>query len=476
MPIRLSRSRLVLLIAVLSLSGCASFSPDGGITAVSDLASQTIKKDVAFVRSADEAERVNGAVKRLLARPLTADAAVQAALLGNKGLQAAYNELALAETSLVEQSLPPNPSFSLSRISGDGASEAERQVVGNILALATLPVRSDIECDRFRQAQLKAALETLRLAAEVRRAYFRAVAANELVGLLTDAKSTAEATANLAKKLGETGSINKLDQAREQVFYAEVTADLATARQNAASSRERLARLMGLWAGDLGFRIPNRLPPLPRQPSTLPAIEADAVGHRIDLQIARIELVALAKSLDLTTATRFVTLLDVAGIDRRTRDPNTPPFRERGFDIAFQIPIFDGGEVRVRRAAETYNLGFNRLTEKAINVRSQARDAYRVYRSTYDIANHYEREILPLRAIITEEMRLRLSSMQVDVFALLTEARQRVASLRAAIDAKREFFLAQSDLLTAVNGGGAGDGEGNPTTPSTAVQAADAGH
>jgi len=476
MPIRLSLSRLVLLIAVLSLSGCASFSPDGGITAVSDLASQTIKKDVAFVRSADEAERVNGAVKRLLARPLTADAAVQAALLGNKGLQAAYNELALAETSLVEQSLPPNPSFSLSRISGDGASEAERQVVGNILALATLPVRSDIERDRFRQAQLKAALETLRLAAEVRRAYFRAVAANELVGLLTDAKSTAEATANLAKKLGETGSINKLDQAREQVFYAEVTADLATARQNEASSRERLARLMGLWDGDLGFRIPNRLPPLPRQPSTLPAIEADAVGHRIDLQIARIELVALAKSLDLTTATRFVTLLDVAGIDRRTRDPNTPPFRERGFDIAFQIPIFDGGEVRVRRAAETYNLGFNRLTEKAINVRSQARDAYRVYRSTYDIANHYEREILPLRAIITEEMRLRLSSMQVDVFALLTEARQRVASLRAAIDAKREFFLAQSDLLTAVNGGGAGDGEGNPTTPSTAVQAADAGH
>jgi outer membrane protein TolC len=476
MPTSFLRSRLVLLIPVLSLSGCASFSPDGGMTVVSDVASQTIKKDVAFVRSADDAARVGGTVKRLLARPLMADTVVQVALLSNKGLQATYNELALAETSLVEQSLPPNPTFALSRISGDGASEAERQVVGNILALATLPARSDIERDRFRQAQLKAALETLRLAAEVRRAYYRAVAANELVGLLTDAKSTAEATANLAKKLGETGSINKLDQAREQVFYAEVTADLAAARQNAASSRERLARLMGLWDGDLGFRIPSRLPPLPRQPSALPAIEADAVGHRIDLQIARIELVALAKSLDLTTATRFVTLLDIAGIDRRTRDPDTPPFRERGFDVAFQIPIFDGGEVRVRRAAETYNLAFNRLTEKAINVRSEARDAYRVYRSTYDIANHYEREILPLRAIITEEMRLRLSSMQVDVFALLTEARQRVASLRAGIEAKRDFFLAQSELQTAVNGGGASEGEANPTTTSTAVQAADAGH
>jgi hypothetical protein len=105
---------------------------------------------------------------------LTVDAAVQVALLNNKGLQAAYNELALAEAELVQESLPPNPVFSISDISGDGASEIERQVVGDILALATLPFRSEIARDRFRQAQLKAALETLRLAANVRRAYFRA--------------------------------------------------------------------------------------------------------------------------------------------------------------------------------------------------------------------------------------------------------------------------------------------------------------
>ena len=61
----------------------------------------------------------------------------------------------------------------------------------------------------------------------------------------------------------------------------------------------------------------------------------------------------------------------------------------------------------MRQAAETYNLAFNRLTEKAVNVRSEARDAYRIYRSTYDIASHYQREVLPLRKIITEEMQLR---------------------------------------------------------------------
>src|SRR6516162_9510656 len=307
-PARSPPMRFLLIASALGLSGCASFSPDSGMTVVSDIAGRAIEKDVAFVRSADDAGRTDAAVRRLLTRMLTVDAAVQVALLNNKGLQAAYNELALAETDLIQQSLPPNPVFSISRISGDGASEIERQVVGNILALATLPFRSDIARDRFRQAQLRAALETLRLAADVRRAYFRVVAANEMVGLLTDAKSTAETTAQLANKLGETGAMNKLDQAREQVFYAETTADLATARQDAASAREKLARLMGLWDGDLNFRIPKQLPPLPRRPSTLPYIEAAAVGHRVDLQIARMELTALAKSLDLTEATRFVTL------------------------------------------------------------------------------------------------------------------------------------------------------------------------
>lgn len=464
----------ITLLSTLLLAGCASFSTDGGMGVVAGVASETINKDVMAIRTSDDAQRADATVKALMRRPLTVDSAVQVALLSNRGLQAAYNELALAETDLVGDSLPPNPTFSISRISGNGALEIELQVVGDILALATLPFRSEIARQRFQKAQLRAAEETLRLAADVRRAYYRAIAANELVGLLTDAKSTAESTAQLAQKLGETGSLNKLDQAREQVFYAETTADLATLRQEATSARERLIRLLGLWDGDIGIRLPSKLPVLPRQPLSLPRIEVDAVAHRIDLQIARIELAALARSLNLTGATRFVTMLDVAGIDRKTRDPEGSPFREHGFDVQFQIPIFDGGEVRVRQAAETYNQAFNRLTEKAVNVRSEARDAFRVYRSTYDIAGHYQREVLPLRKIISEEMQLRFSSMQVDVFALLTEARQRIAALRAAIEAKRNFWLAQSELQTAINGGGR-DGSQSETNSTTTAQASSGG-
>ena len=144
-------------LSTLALSGCAAFSPDGGMTVVANVASETIKKDVISIRTAGDAEWARSAVQRLLGRTLTVNSAVQIALLNNRGLQAAYNELALAEADLIRDSLPPNPKFSISRVAGDGAFEINRQIVGDILALATLPFRSEIARQRFQEAQLRAA-------------------------------------------------------------------------------------------------------------------------------------------------------------------------------------------------------------------------------------------------------------------------------------------------------------------------------
>jgi outer membrane protein TolC len=267
--------------------------------------------------------------------------------------------------------------------------------------------------------------------------------------------------------------MNKLDQAREQVFYAEVTAQLAATRQRAASERERLVRQMGLWGGDLDFRLPISLPALPRRAQALPAIEVQAVQRRVDLQVARIELDVLAKSYGLTNATRFINLLDVAGVSRTQREADGARGSGGGVEVEFQVPIFDFGEVRVRQAEQTYMQAVNRLTDKAVSVRSEARDAYRTYRSTYDIARHYQNEIVPLRKIISDETILRYGAMQIDIFALLAEARQRINSNVASIEAQREFWLANTDLGVAVVGGGvAGMREASRTTVSGAAEPA----
>src|SRR5271155_3773996 len=148
------------------LTGCARFSPDGGMDVVTGIAAAELKVDANKIDGEESTAAAGARSRELLAAPLSADRAVRIALLNNKGLQAAYNELGIAEAAKIETSLPPNPTFVLSRLSTSVELDVERQIIVDVLALATLPARSEIAADRFHQAQLQAAEETLRLGAE----------------------------------------------------------------------------------------------------------------------------------------------------------------------------------------------------------------------------------------------------------------------------------------------------------------------
>ena len=314
---------------------------------------------------------------------------------------------------------------------------------------------------------------TLRTAFEARRAYFEAVANRQLVGFLAQAQSSAETAVELAKRLGESGTMNKLDQARNKVFYAETAARLTTARQRAASSRERLIRAMGLPGSDIAFTLPKGLPALPSRAFKEASVEIEAVRRRVDLQIMRLEVVALAKTYGLTKTTRFINLLEVSGIERRLREPAGDFATERGVGVEFEVPLFDFGEARLREAEATYSQAVNRLTAKAINVRSEARDAYQQYRSAFDIARRYQRDVLPLRKVISEETLLRYNAMQIDVFSLLAESRERIASTIAAIEAQRDFWLADTNLESVTLGGNVmADTSINPSTAAASPEPA----
>lgn len=441
----------------LFLTGCASLSEDAGMGAVNGIVRRDLSAHAVKFETEADLAHARAEVVRLLKRPLTADRAVQIALLNNRELQAAYNELGIADAVRLRSSLPPNPSFSISAIGGSAELEVERKIAADIIALATLPQRTQIANTRFRRAQLRASLETLRIAAEARRAYYRAVGAKELVGISDKIRSAAQSTAAVALELGKTGAMNKLDQAREQAFYAETAAQLAAARRTETAEREGLIRALGLWGSDVNVRLPDALPPLPNRPRSLPTIEAQAVRERVDLQIARADLEASARAYGLADQTRLINALRVGTDDKTTKNKETGEVvRDHGLEVSFEIPIFDLGEARRAEAEQTYLRGINRLAALAANVRSQAREAYLRYRASYDLARHYEREILPLQKIINDESQLRFSAMIVDVFALLADARERIAANRAALAAKQDYWLADAALRSVLVGGGGG--------------------
>ncbi|WP_229467354.1 TolC family protein [Massilia sp. Mn16-1_5] len=433
----------------LALSGCATFSKDGGLDAVSAMTAERTGQDLRLPQAAD-AGPASVELARLLQSPLSADDAVRVALLNNRGLRASLAALGVAEADLVQAGRMRNPSIGFSRKSGGGESEIERSVMFDLVGLLTIPLRRDIEARRFEGAKLVAAQEAVRLAADTRKAWFNAVAAAQSASYADQVREAAQASADLAARMAKVGNLSRLDQAREQAFSAEASTQLARARHQATAARERLTRLMGLWGGHTAFQLPARLPELPGAARESANIEALAMRQRLDVQLARLNTQATARALGLSRATGFVNVLDAGYVN--ASKSGAP--RENGYEIELALPLFDWGGARVTKAEAIYMQSVHRTADAAISARSQVREAYSAYRTSYDVARHYRDEIVPLRKKISEETLLRYNGMLMSVFELLADARAQINGVNASIEAQRDYWIADTDLQAAINGSG----------------------
>ena len=440
---------VVVFLAVLTLAGCKTLSDDGGFGKVEEAVRERSGAETKWSRSDAEADSVRSRVRELLAKPLGAMEAVQIALLNNPGLQASYAEVGIAEADLVQASRWRGPTFSYARLRRGGhETEIERGVFFDVLGLLTIPLSTRAGENRLQATQQRAAAEALRVALDTRKAWFHAVAAQETARYMAQVRESAETSAELARRMAEVGNFPKLTHAREQAFYAETTAQLARARHNAIATRERLARVMGLWGDDLRFELPERLPELPKTVREGDELEAQAIAQRLDVQGARRDAQSLARTLGLTKATRFVNLLEVGILSKSETDQDT----QRGWEVEFGLPIFDLGGARVARAERLYMQAANRTIQAAIDARSEVRETYSAYRTAFDLARHYRDEIVPLRKRISEEVLLRYNGMLMSVFELLADSREQVTAVNGYIEALRDFWIAESELQMALTG------------------------
>ena len=447
-------ARIAMAAAVLTLAGCATLSNDGGFAAVERITKDKIGKDVKWARTDADQNTIAKSVAELTARTLSVDAAVQIALLNNRGLQADFADLGLAEAEMVSASRLPNPGFSFMRTKRGDEIEIERGLHFNLARLLTLPLAAKMESQRFELAKGSAATAAIRLAAETRKAYFQALAAEETVRYMRKVREVAEASAELARRMASVGNWSRLQQAREQGFYADAALNVARAEQASARSREALTRLLGLWGAQTAYALPERLPDLPKTPDDQPDIEQRAMRTRLDVMGAKLGAESLASSLGLSKATRFINVLEIGAI-RETS--NEAPVR-RGYEISLELPLFDWGTSRVAKAEALYMQAVNRAAETAVNARSEVRERYHGYRVSYDIAKHYRDEIVPIRKRIADENLLRYNGMLIGVFDLLSDARSQITSVNSYIEALRDFWLAESDMQMAMIGRpGSGD-------------------
>ena len=439
--------------ALALLAGCASVDVDEVLQESNAGAAQFTQGRLEISRTREQADRRAALAEALLAKPLSQDDAVRLALANSPTLQALIAENWASIAAANQLGRMPNPIFTFERMRLGDELEIGRLLSIGLVDLVLLPQRLSISRSQVDQAKVQLTGTVVDQVTLVRQAWVRAVAAGQLLRYAEQVHESAQASAELARRMQQVGNFSRLQRQRQQVFYADATTQLASARHATTAAREELVRALGLTDAQAGkLQLAQRLPDLPEAPREAREVARTASEQRLDVRIARAQLDAAGKSQGINLLSTFIDVELGGRHDTVFDDAQGTSSTRRGFELDITLPLFDWGSARRDLLNAQSLAAVNRYDATVRGATSQLREGYSAYRTAYDIARHYRDEIVPLRQAMADENVLRYNGMLIGVFELLAEARDQIAGVLNAIGAQQQFWLADAALSASVIG------------------------
>jgi outer membrane protein, heavy metal efflux system len=437
-------------LLLLGLSGCASVDLSAGFPDVSAAVEERHATKIVWNRGTDLDKEAEEKLRVLLQKKLTADDAVQIAMLNNRDLQTIYTELGVAQADLVQAGLFRNPIldaavlFPLSGVRPD----IQLSVVVSFLDALYVPLRKRVAAAQLEEAKLRVTGAVLDFAVQVRTAFYEHQANEQMLELRRSIVQALTASFEVSRRLHEAGNITDLDLARDRALTEGSKLALRSAEVAARQSREQLNSLMGAWGEDTKWEIDGRLPEIPAQPLRVDGIERTALARSIDLSKARQRITAAGQQLGYDRATALIPVLDLGPAAEREPEEGW----RVGPVLSVPIPLFDQGQARVGRAVAELRRAQQEYYGLAVRIRASARAVEERMRGAQDRALYYRDILLPLRERIVNETQLQYNAMQIGIFQLLREREQQIETGAAYVQALREYWLARVDWEQIASG------------------------
>lgn len=446
---------MALAIAALPLAACTTVNLNQSLEPVqADLDASGKLAKITLAQTEDQRLDRQKAAEGLLAKPLGQDNALSLAVLNSPQFQVLLAEHLRTSNEAAQIGRIANPIFTFERLTVQNAANNEleigRMLTFGLLDLISLPMRQGIAQQRLQDAQLKLHAEVLGHMGKVRKAWVKAVASKQQLMYAQQVHESAEASAELARRMQAVGNFNKLNRARQQLFYADATTRLATAELDATASREELVRLLGLSNQQAQkLNLPDRLPDLPQQILPPTALSTALLEKRLDVQLAKAQLNAASREQGLGNVASFTDI--ELGLKRDTAydKADGDVAKARGFELDIRLPIFDWGNLKRESLNAKTLAAANQLDYTVRAASSHLRQSHAKYRSRYEIARHYQDEVIPLRKAMSDENLLRYNGMLIGVFELLADSRDQVATVIQALAAQEQFWMAHADFQAA---------------------------
>ncbi len=444
-------SRAFAASSLLVLAGCVGVPEDAGFADVQEFVSARIDQRIRWRRETAEDGLAAAEVERLLAVPLTAEAAVQIALLENRTLQAELERLGIAHADLVQASLLRNPALTAGVGLPDRApsrAKLEFGVVQDFLDVLLRPGRVRIAEAQLEETKLSVASKVVELAGDVRRSYFVALGAEQVAVMRRLVVDAAAASAELAHRLHEAGNISDLQLAGELGLYESARVDWARSETDSVAAREDLARHLGLWNARASWTLPDGLPDVPEAEIPLADLESLAIATRLDLAAARKDSEALARALGVTRDWRFLAVAEIGVVAERETDGTWLT----GPELVLELPVFDQRQAAVARLASELRRADQRVFALAIDIRSEVRGARHRLVALRRLVEHYRDVVIPLREATVALTQQEYDFMLVGAFELLAAKQAEYDAYQEYVEAVRDYWIARSDIERAVGG------------------------
>jgi outer membrane protein, heavy metal efflux system len=431
------------------VTGCATFDQRAGFSDVSTAVETRSGKRVVWNLGTELDAQVAQEVHGLLQDPLSADAAVQVALLNNRELQALYAELGVAQADVVQAGLLRNPVFDavVRVLVNGGPAKLEFNAAMDFLDIFYRPLRKRVAAARFEEAKLQVTGAVLDFTGTVRAAFYSHQAKEQRLELLQAIVQALAVSLDVTQRLHEAGNITDLDLAREQALVEEAKLQLRAAEVAVRQSQAQLNTVMGLWGPETAWHIDRRLPDIPAQPLPLEGLETQALRQSLDLASARQRVIVGGEQLGVSRATALVSesSLGVGG-EREEGEWEVGPV----FEVP--IPLFDQGQGRIGRAMAELRQAQQEYYALGVRLRSTARAVRERLQGAQDRALYYRDVLLPLRERIVHETQLQYNAMQIGVIDLLRAREQEIQAAVAYVETLLDYWLARIDLEQILSG------------------------
>ena len=438
-----------LLLGLLFLSGCTSMAINAGFDDVRTAVAQRNQVQISWNNGTELDKEAAEKLDSLLKRKLTADEAVQIALLNNRELQAVYSDLGVAQSDLVQAGLLSNPIFDVTVKFPTSGGRPDLELGGamNFLNIFYIPLRKRVAAARFEETKTRLSGAVLDFAGRVRGAFYSYEADEQMLELRRTVVQALAASFEVARRLHDAGNLSDLDFARERAQLEAGKLALRSAEISVRQSREELNILMGLWGEQTQWQSAERLPDIPDPSIQTKDIERLALERSLDLAGARQRIVAEGEQLGLTRWTALLPEFS-AGPSAERNDGEW----EAGPKLDFAIPLFDQGQAKVGRTAAELRRFQQEYYGLAVRIRAQARAARDRLEGAGDRANYYRDILLPLHERIVNEAQLQYNAMQLGPLQLLRAREQQIETAVSYIGALRDYWLARADIGQLLSG------------------------